>query len=225
MAGGAVAVGAVVGATVVAGAVVGGATVVGTAVGRRRGRHRLVELPAEVVLGPGLLEAGAPQLVGGEEQHEHAEDDEDAAEPPDPPSPTTHLSDGTGWLSEPGSSGRGPRRPVARHGARMEAAEAWPVLFPTTHGAGDPPSRSRGAPRALPGSGRRDARRRAAARSCSSGARTAPASPPCCGCCAGLVAVTSGEAVVLGHDLRADRRSGAPPGRACSATTTTSTPT
>jgi hypothetical protein len=47
----------------------------------------LLELLLEVVLGSGLVDAGAPQLVGDEQQEEQSEGDED---PPDRPEHPAH---------------------------------------------------------------------------------------------------------------------------------------
>jgi heme ABC exporter ATP-binding subunit CcmA len=51
--------------------------------GRVEGGQGAFEVALEVALGAGLAQVGAPQLVGGEEQHEHAEDDQGAPDGPD----------------------------------------------------------------------------------------------------------------------------------------------
>ena len=220
-------------ATVVAGAVVvgAGASWASWSAARRGGRPAPRRTRcSRSSWARAVLDAGAPQLVGDEEQHEDA-----GGRSRTRPSRPTHQRQPRHprrTVPAGGSVHVGRARPPARPcGARPVAVPAWSrVVQPgrycsrPTHGAGGPPSRSRGAPRALPGAGRRDLdvaarrdrprpgaeRRRqdhAAAGLRRPGGRSPPARPSCsattCGPTAGRCGARSG----------------------CSGTTTTSTTT
>ena len=186
----------------------------GRGAGRRLARHRgrrrwwssapvgLVEHLGEVVLEPVLRlrlpDAGAPQLVGDEQEDQHAGRDAGAPDRPEEPAPA--------------ASGGGYRRPRVA----LVASRGPSVDFPGSHGTRRPAPRRRHAPGPVPRPGRdrpggRGRRDRAAPR-----ARTGPGRPPCCGSAPGCCRSARGEARVLGHDLtdRRQARAAAPPGRA-----------
>ena len=105
-------------AVVVGGGVVGGRGGRGR---RRRGPgQQLLELAVQPVLGLGVLEPGAPQLVGDEPEHQQAGGDEDLADGADHPAPVVGR-----WGSIPPRRGHdGPRYPPASWLTRRSLAGA-----------------------------------------------------------------------------------------------------
>ena len=196
--------------------------------GRRRGRRgrgrgrssssaRLgvgelgLELVLEPVLGLGVRGAGAPQLVGDEQQDQDAGGDQRAADGAEDPCERTAATV-TGAIPAPGVASERTRRRRRRTGARVARR---PVRYRSAV-AMEPVVHLRAAvvaARPLPRPRRRRPRRRAAARSCSSRGPTGPARPPCCAPAPAWCRSSTGEAVVLGHDLRPRPPAGAPPRR------------
>ena len=163
-----------------------------------------LELVVEAVLGLGVLEPGAPQLVGDEPEHQQAGGDEDLAERADDPAPVVRRRrsvpprDGRRAAGSRSRwrSGRGLRR-VARHAGAAASASAHrhgsrtvPVASP---GDGSPGTASSSWTTPSPCSARFpalagvDLARRASARSSCCAVPTAPARRRCCGsapvCC------------------------------------------
>ena len=101
------------------GVVVGGVVVVAGLAALRS--QLLVELVLEVVLGPGLVDAGAPQLVGDEQQDQQPEGDQRPADRRRRPFARTRAAlTRTGWFAlvtgpsyTPRSAPRAPEGPVA----------------------------------------------------------------------------------------------------------------
>ena len=139
--------------------------------------------------------------------------------PPDPPAPVRGAGRRSAGCARRGSqrrcgsthsapSGRCRRRRVAVTQGRACVVHPRPRKYCElrSHGAGRPPSRGRGAARALPGAGRRHPRRRSGARSSSSAGRNGAGKTTLLRLCAGLLPVAAARPSVLGCDLRSDRR-------------------
>ena len=65
--------------------------------------QRLLELVLQVVLGPGLVDPGAPELVGDEQEEQEPDRDQHAARRPRAPG---------AWAPRLTATSRGPRPPV-----------------------------------------------------------------------------------------------------------------
>ena len=167
---------------------------------RRRGAW--TRTAAEVVLGPGLVDPGAPELVGDEqeEQQAHRSRGRDRSH-----RARCASLEGNGARESADSPRSGPRA-IRFDRAGRPSVHSRPsiarrrVCLPSSVSA--PPSASSVASRRWPGSTSTPPR----ARSCCSRAPTAPGRPRCCGCSPGWSRCTRAKAIVLGHDLARDRR-------------------
>ena len=174
----------------------------------RLGRLILGELLAQVVLGLGGVDAGAPQLVHDEQQ------DQDTGPDHEPPHARrcTRANRHAGTIvsrclatGSPGDAVVGP--------AALVGVDAPPVPSGHRHGARRPPPRRGLAPGPLPGARRRRSRRRPGRDRAAPGPERGRQDAPCCARWPACCPVVAGTAEVLGHDLRRDRRVGAAPGR------------